>query len=210
MQHCCVYINMHSTVLTNPQKCVLYNRLDSTLLYAVWKIWKKYLQMIYKLRFIPNKTTFYYVLPYSVDFKAPQELWNPFSKAKAVPGKFHGPGRHSKHNYIQNWAIFCRPRAWQIVLIFNTVFLCNYNEKEVGLRQWEMEVQTLKSNENLFERSKWTRTKILRLQCNQYIRHVSFQLKTWNQLSWLQLLLFQSFQNCAICTTLWVFQISEG
>ena len=27
------------------------------------------------------------VLSYSVDFKAPQELWNPLSKA--VPGKFH-------------------------------------------------------------------------------------------------------------------------
>ena len=39
---------------------------------------------------------------------------------------------------------------------------------------------------------------------------VSFQLKSWNQLFWPQLLLFQSFYNCAICANSWVFQIVEG
>ena len=40
----------------------------------------------------------YQVLPYSVDFKAPQELWNPLSKA--VPGKFHRSGGHCKYNCL--------------------------------------------------------------------------------------------------------------
>ena len=43
------------------------------------------------------------VLSYSVDFKAPWELWNPLSKA--VPRKFHGFGGHSKCNRLQYWAI---------------------------------------------------------------------------------------------------------
>ena len=47
--------------------------------------------------------------------QTPWELWNPLSKA--VPGKFHGTGGHSKCNCLQYWVRF---RAWQIVLIFNT------------------------------------------------------------------------------------------
>ena len=35
----------------------------------------------------------------SLDFKAPRELWNPMSKA--VSGKFHGDGEHSKHNFLK-------------------------------------------------------------------------------------------------------------
>ena len=44
------------------------------------------------------------MLSYSVDSKAPQELWNPLSKA--VPGKFHGSGRHSQCICAQDWANF--------------------------------------------------------------------------------------------------------
>ena len=47
-------------------------------------------------------------------FKAPQELWNPISKA--VCGKYHGSGGYTKHNCLQDWANF---RAWQIVLTLN-------------------------------------------------------------------------------------------
>ena len=50
-----------------------------------------------------------------MDYKAPQELWNPLSKA--VPGKFHGAGEHSKYNCLQDQADFHRSRARQIVLI---------------------------------------------------------------------------------------------
>ena len=38
---------------------------------------------------------------------------------KAVPGKFHGCGRHSKCNYLKYQAKCHRSRAWQIVLILN-------------------------------------------------------------------------------------------
>ena len=41
-------------------------------------------------------------------------------------------------------------------------------------------------------------------------RHISFQLKSWNQLFGLQLLLFQSFRNCTICANSWVFHILNG
>ena len=58
-------------------------------------------------------------MSYSLDFKAPQELWNPLSKA--IPGKFHRFDGHSKCNCFQDQANFKRTRAWQIVLIFNTV-----------------------------------------------------------------------------------------
>ena len=53
-----------------------------------------------------------------MDFKAPQELWNPPSKA--VHGTLHGSDGHSKRNYLQDRANFHRSQAWQIVLIFNT------------------------------------------------------------------------------------------
>ena len=39
-----------------------------------------------------------------MDFKAPGELWNPLSKA--VPGKFHRSGGHSKWNFLQDRASF--------------------------------------------------------------------------------------------------------
>ena len=73
---------------------------------------------------IPNKIIFTKVLSYSVDFKAPREFWNPLSKA--VPNKFHRFGRHSECNCLQDQANFNRSRAWQIVLIFNTVIRYNH------------------------------------------------------------------------------------
>ena len=57
-------------------------------------------------------------MSYLVEFKAPQELCNPPSKA--VSGKFHTSGRQSKRNCLQNRANFQRSRALQIALIFNT------------------------------------------------------------------------------------------
>ena len=38
------------------------------------------------------------MMSYSVDFKAPQELWNPLSEA--VPGKFHGSVYKTKPIFI--------------------------------------------------------------------------------------------------------------
>ena len=58
------------------------------------------------------------VLSYSVDFKTPQELWNPL--IKAVPGTFRGSAGHSKRTCLKDRANFHKFRAWQIVLIFNT------------------------------------------------------------------------------------------
>ena len=57
-----------------------------------------------------------------MDFQAPQELWNPLSKA--VPGKFHGSGGHHKCNCFQDQTNFHRSRAWQIVLILTLVLNC--------------------------------------------------------------------------------------
>ena len=53
-----------------------------------------------------------------MDFKAPGELWNPL--IKAVPGKFHGSGGHSKCNRFHDRANFHRSWAWQIALISKT------------------------------------------------------------------------------------------
>ena len=52
-----------------------------------------------------------------MDFKAPLELWNPL--IKALYGKFHGSGMHSKRNSLREVS------GWQIVLIFNTMAPCN-------------------------------------------------------------------------------------
>ena len=52
-------------------------------------------------------------------FQSSGKLWNPLSKA--VPGKFHGFGWHSKCKCLQDWANLHRSWAWQIVLIFKTV-----------------------------------------------------------------------------------------
>ena len=63
------------------------------------------------------------VLLISVDFKAPRALWK-FGKS----GKFHRSDGHCKHNGLEYWANFHRSRAWQIVLIFNTVvYYYNWN-----------------------------------------------------------------------------------
>ena len=69
--------------------------------------------------FIRNKNTF--TESYSVDFKAPRKFWNPLGKA--VPGKFHSSDGHSKHNSLQDRANFYRSRVWQIMLIYNTVYI---------------------------------------------------------------------------------------
>ena len=59
-----------------------------------------------------------------MDFKAPQELWNPLSKA--VPGKFHGSGKQSKCNCLHDQTNFHQPRAWQNGLIFNILYISTY------------------------------------------------------------------------------------
>ena len=66
---------------------------------------------------LKKKSTFTWVQSYSMDFKAPGELWNPL--IGAVPGKLHGSGRHSECKCLQDWANFYRSLSWQIVLIFS-------------------------------------------------------------------------------------------
>ena len=51
----------------------------------------------------------YWLLSHSVDFKTPQGLSNP--RSKAVPGKFHRSGGHSKCNSLQAHANFQRSQA---------------------------------------------------------------------------------------------------
>ena len=57
-----------------------------------------------------------------MDFKAPQELWNPLSKA--VLGKLHGSGGHSKCNFSQDQANFYSSWAWQIALVLTLLDVC--------------------------------------------------------------------------------------
>ena len=54
-----------------------------------------------------------------MDFKAPREL------SKAIPGKFHGSGRHTRRNSLRDQANFHWSQAWQIVLIFTTAYIEN-------------------------------------------------------------------------------------
>ena len=94
------------------------------------KNWEKYLQVLHTsyVWALPSYHMFtsplfqiklhYEVLSYSVDFKAHRELWNPLRKA--IPGKFHRSGRHSKYNCLQDQTNAYRSWAWQIVLIVNT------------------------------------------------------------------------------------------
>ena len=60
----------------------------------------------------------YQVHSFSVDSNAPQELciW----LSKALPGKIHRSGKHSKHSCLQDRANFHRSRAWQIALLAST------------------------------------------------------------------------------------------
>ena len=75
----------------------------------VWHTWNKTTLTKYCLNQWISK------LPSSsVDFKAPQELWNPLRKA--VPAKFDGSGMHSK-NCLHDWSNSHRSWAWQIVLL---------------------------------------------------------------------------------------------
>ena len=53
-----------------------------------------------------------------MEFKAPHELWNPFSQA--LLGKFNGSDGQSKTSCLQDLTILHRSWAWQIVSTFNT------------------------------------------------------------------------------------------
>ena len=66
--------------------------------------------------FVWNKTTFI------KNRLTPVDLWNPLNKA--VPGKFHGSGGHSKCNSLQDRANFHRSRGWQIAPLFITALQC--------------------------------------------------------------------------------------
>ena len=129
----------------------IYNNIDLTLgkkrLYSVWKIrkniYRSYIQVTFELykvsyvyrSFIPNRTTFtMYCLTKWIS-KLPGSFQ--IHRVKAVPGKFHGCGRHSKHNCLQERAHFHRFQAWQIVQIFNTIY--HFNPSPPGAahkRQW--------------------------------------------------------------------------
>ena len=60
-----------------------------------------------------------------MDFKAPQELQNPLSKA--VPGKVGESDGQNKNNCLQDWSNVHQGWAWQIVSIFNTIQLYAIN-----------------------------------------------------------------------------------
>ena len=68
----------------------------------------------------PNKTTFIKYFLLSI-FEARQDLWN--ALIKAVPSNVHGSGGHSKRKCLQDRANFRRSRPWQIVLIFNALYI---------------------------------------------------------------------------------------
>ena len=63
----------------------------------------------------------YKFLSYSLDSKAPREIWNLLRKV--VPGKFHGSVGHSKRNGLQDRDNFHMSVTWQIVPILNTVHM---------------------------------------------------------------------------------------
>ena len=77
------------------------------------------LELCYHFRclhvFYSKQNYIYKVVSYSVNFKAPRELWYPLSKT--IRGKFHGSAGGSIRNCLQVRANFHRSRAWQIVLI---------------------------------------------------------------------------------------------
>ena len=56
-----------------------------------------------------------------MDFKAPQELWNPLNKA--VPGVFHRSFGDSKCNCLHDHANFHRSQALPIVQIFDITYI---------------------------------------------------------------------------------------
>ena len=90
--------------------------------------------------FRKKREEYIYLLYYSVEFKAPRELWNSMSK-KAVTGKFHGSGGHIKLNCLQDQANFHRSQAWQIVLIFNSGIWQTGNDEHPNKRSGMILVQ---------------------------------------------------------------------
>ena len=108
--------------------CIIYKecqKLGKTLAGPTYKLLFIFTVISYAYKsFLPNKITFSkYCLTQWIS-KVPQELWNPLNKT--VPGKFHRPGEHSRCNCLQDRAIFYRSRAWEIVLIFNTVYVYTF------------------------------------------------------------------------------------
>ena len=77
----------------------------------------RYLHVLYSKKIIFTK----YCLAQWIS-KLPPELWNPLSKA--VPGKFDGSVRHSKHKCLQNQDNVHRPRAW-LLSQFLTLLMLN-------------------------------------------------------------------------------------
>ena len=61
------------------------------------------------------QTKLYWIITYSVDFKAPQELYNPLGKT--ITGKFRRSSRQSKRKCLSDQVTFRRSRAWQFVSI---------------------------------------------------------------------------------------------
>ena len=76
--------------------------------------------MVYR-SFVPNKTTFTKYVVLLIGFQSSPELQNP--QSKAMPGKFHVSGGHSKHNCFQYRANFHSFRTKQIVLILTLVLI---------------------------------------------------------------------------------------
>ena len=97
----------HSTTLHHIAHCILCRYWQCHKLGKYFKC--SHVQVICKLYdhfrgkrvlYCIYKNYIYYLLFNKVDFKAFREFWKPLSKA--VPGKFHGPVGHNKHNYLQD------------------------------------------------------------------------------------------------------------
>ena len=114
-----IWINWAILNTNNIQQSMKCQKLGKTIYSSNLQVTFELYSYLRGLRvFFAKQNYIYQVLAYSVDFKATQELWNPLNKP--VTGTFHGSGRCSKRNYLQDRANFNRSRTRRIVLIFKT------------------------------------------------------------------------------------------
>ena len=121
------------------------------------------------------------MLSYSVDLKAPLNLWNLLSKA--VPGKFHGSCRHRKCNCLQHQAHVYKSLAWQIVLIFNTVESSHCGTFQLIVLGWQ---GTLWSHRKVLTKDillgclwGWDMGCMLWLESMAYLSYLLFRADSW-------------------------------
>ena len=98
----------------------------------------------------------------------------------AATGKFHGSGRPSKCNCLQDRANFHRSRAWRIVLIFNTGYAIEGRGLVYSVNPQETDYRTTtktKQNKTTGVSLRWRR-----LKCADRP-----QSSWWLQMSWRQI-----------------------